>query len=370
MRLNFDPERPLADEIRVVENAVVVPWGRGERRGMARPAGVFTAEGEPCAEAQCWRSSARPATVPPEMPDEAEIERTLPGTVLFGGLAYGHFGHALCESTARLWALSAYEASIDSLLFMPKKRITWPNRSLGQVKNIAGSLGIKTPIEATNAPVRVERLVVAPQGFGVGNMIGGSPEFRAFADAQWRQRVQAEGAEKIYISRTEVFRKRGRLLLEEYIEDKMRAEGFEIFHPQQHDLATQLARYKAAKMIVSTDNSALHLAAFVAMPDCKIGILLRRPGNIFRDFQEQLRRFAGIDPLIVNACQRYWFRKDEPVQFNEIIALADLEKIGRELAQAGFIGAADWRNPTPSETDKALKDFEEKGEMRLAEVSV
>ena len=50
MALKFDPETPLAGEIRVVENALIVPWGEGKRRKMARPAGVFDADGKFCVE--------------------------------------------------------------------------------------------------------------------------------------------------------------------------------------------------------------------------------------------------------------------------------------------------------------------------------
>ena len=370
MRLDFDPDRPMKGNIRVLENAVVVPWGQGTRVRMARPAGVFTSEGQYCEDAMTFRSSQRPTTVIAEPPKPEDVKEELAGTTLFGGLAYGHFGHALCESTARLWALDDYDGQIDNVLFLPKKKFTWPIRSLGQTQAIARSLGIEVPLVAFNNPVRVERLVIAPQGFGVNDMIGASPEFRAFTDRHWRQRVQASGPEKLYISRTEVFRKRGRLLLEEYLERRLMAEGFEIFHPQQHDLDTQLARYKAAKTIISTDNSALHLAAFVAAPECKVAILLRRPGNIFLDFQEQLRRFAGIDPLIIDACHRFWFREGETVQFNEIIALADFEKIGNALAMHGYVTDGDWRNPNDAEVEGALKEFEEKGEMRLEEVQV
>jgi hypothetical protein len=366
--LNFHPDTPLTNQIRVVENAIVVPWGRGKSKGMARPAGVFTAEGEFCADAMTYRSSRKPTTVEPEFPAADEVKDQIKGTVLFGGLAYGHFGHALCESTARLWAADVFEGEIDSVLFLPKKKVTWPVRSLNMIKPMFKSLGALPPLTAINNPTRVERLIIAPQGFGVNNMIGGAPEFRDFTNRRWRQTIQANGPEKIYISRSEVFSKRGRLLFEDQIEAKMRAEGFTIFHPQQHDLQSQLEQYKAAKIIVSTDNSALHLAAFVAGSDCKVAILLRRPGKIFADFQMQLRRFADIDPVISNCCERFWFRKDEAVQFNEIVALIDFEKTGRTLADAGFISEGGWANPTADDLDTELRNFEEQGEVELAEV--
>lgn len=366
--LNFDPERRLADQIRVVENAIVVPWGRGQKRAMARPAGVFTAGGVFCEDAVTYRAASRPTTVQPEFPEPDEIKHEIKGTVLFGGMAYGHFGHALCESIARLWALDAYAGQIDQVLFLPKKKVTWPVRSLTLLKPMLRTLGEVPELTAINDPTRVERLVIAPQAFGVNDMIGGTPEFREFTDARWRQRIKAEGAEKIYISRSEVFRKRGRFLLEERIEAELEKEGFTIFHPQQHDLETQLAQYKAAKVIVSTDNSALHLAAFVAGPACRVAILLRRPGTIYHDFQEQLARFAAIKPMISDQCTRYWFRAGERTQMNEVISLIDFEQTGQALAAAGIIANGHWTNPSEDEVATALGDFEEQGEMTLTEI--
>lgn len=368
MRLNFNPDASQANQIRIVENAIVVPWGQGENKGIARPAGVFTPDGVFCSDAMTYRAAIRPTTVQPVFPAADEIKQQIKGTVLFGGLAYGHFGHALCESIARLWALESYESAIDSVLFLPRKRFTWPNRSLTQVKTILDSMGPMPPIFAVNDTVQVERLVIAPQGFGVNDMIAGTPDFRAFTNGRWRHQIQPNGPEKLYISRSEVFRKRGRLLFEERIEAYMRVEGFTIFHPQKHDLQTQLEHYRAAKVIVSTDNSALHLAAFVVSPACRVAILLRRPGKIYLDFQEQLRRFAGIEPLISDACERFWFREGEAVRPNEIVALIDFEKTARMLAEAGIISNANWTNPTAPQVDAAVAEFSTLGDMDLNEV--
>lgn len=366
--IEFDPEVPLSGQIRIVENAILVPWGRGEDRQLSRPAGVFTAEGEFCADAMSYRAASRPTTFQPEFPRADEIKDQIQGTILFGGLAYAHFGHALCESTARLWAVDAFDGKIDSILFFPKKKLTWPLRSLAQLRPILQSLGDLPPVTAINKPTRVERLIIAPQAFGVNDMIGGSPEFRDFVDRRWRERVKPNGPEKLYISRTEIYSKRGRPLLEERIEDNLRAEGFTIFHPQQHDLQTQLEHYKAAKVIVSTDNSALHLAAFVVNPDTKVAILVRRPGKIYLDFQEHFRRFSGVETLISECCERYWFREGETIQLNEVISLMDFEQTGQTLFEAGFISSKRWENPTNLEIDLALEALEERGDLLLEEV--
>lgn len=368
MALKFDPERPLADEIRVVENALIVPWGTGKRRNMARPAGVFDDDGNFCEDAMTWRSSTRPTTVEPDLPPDAEVDREVAGTMLYAGLSYGHFGHALCESLARLWAVDAFADPIDAIAFIPKNPITWPERSLGMVKVIADQFGDLPRLTAFAKPTRIERLIIAPQAFGVNDLMSGSPEFRAFTDRRLRQRIKPAGPEKIYISRSQLFRKRGRFLLEDYIEAKMEAEGYTIFHPQQHDLPTQLATYKGASMIVSTDNSALHLAAFVVDPSCKIAILLRRPGTIYEDFRLQLKWFADVTPDVVDACTRFWFRAGEKVQYNEVYSLIDFKQTGQALKEARMISKADWVNPTAAKVDAAVEKLEADAETKFDEI--
>ncbi|MEO0999188.1 MAG: glycosyltransferase family 61 protein [Pseudomonadota bacterium] len=365
-----DPEAPSAGGIEIHDNAIVVPFGAGKvPRGISRRAGVFTADGTYCVTARCWRSHKTAATAEPEPPAEDEIKRTLPGTSLFCGMTYGHFGHALCESTARLWALDHVDGPVDRLLFLPKRRYGQQQRALARVPTILGTLGELPTAHAAVGTVRCERLIVPPQGFGLGNLIRGTPEMRAFMNARLRDRVQPEGPERLYISRSALFRKRGRLLFEHEIEARLAAEGYEIFHPQQHPIETQLSRYAAARDIISTDNSALHLAAFVATPECRVAILLRRPSGIYRDFQNHLNWFAGIDPTIVPTVKGVWVQDGLPDRNNEVMTLIDMAESGATLATAGMIAdASTWVNPTEDEVAAEVAALEERIERGLTRI--
>lgn len=369
MSLSFSPDQPLADGIEIIENAIVVPFGRGKKQGIARPAGILYPDGTHCAPGQSFRSSTQPTTVPPLPPEPHEIKGELSGTVLFGGIAYGHFGHALCETTARLWALDVIDEPIKSVLFFPRRQMTWPNRCLPQIEPMVNLFGPVPAFAAAGHPTRVERLIVAPQGFGVGAMVAGCPEFREFAKTRLSGRCQADGPEKLYISRSKLFRKRGRLLFENLIESWMAAEGYEIFHPQEHDTDTQLARYKAARKIVSTDNSALHLAAFVMEPGCEVAILKRRPGRIIQDFQTQLQHFAGVVPSVADHILNCWSPESAAVRMNEVMTLIDLEKTGHTLGEAGFVqDTSVWKNPDPAALDAELAGFEDRIQEPLQKV--
>lgn len=369
MSLSFSPDQPLSGGIEIVENAIVVPFGQGKKQGIARPAGVLYPDGTHCIPGQSYRSEVRPTTVPPIPPDPSEVQDEIKGTVLFGGIAYGHFGHGLCETTSRLWALDHVEEPIDSVLFFPRREMTWPRRCLPQIEPVMSLFAPIPALAAAGKPTRVERLIVAPPGFGVGEMAAGCPEFRHFARTRLRARSQADGGEKLYISRSQLFRKRGRLLFEQQIEAWMQAEGYEIFHPQQHDTDTQLARYRAARRIVSTDNSALHLAAFVMEPDCEVAIIKRRPGNIIHDFNRQLTHFAGVTPTVSDHIQKCWSPASAAVRMNEVMTLVDLEQIGADLARAGFIAdAGPWQAPSQAALDAEIAEFEARIEEPLKQV--
>jgi len=368
------PDRPLSDRSRpdrpaaapgsaltldVVEQALVVAFGAGKPRGISRPAAVFDAKGRAVNRAQCRRDSRLKVTTTPPLPDPAEEVAPLAGTWLFGGMLYAHFGHFLCESTARLWALDRVGGQIDGILFYPKKNATWPNRFLAPILPWLTIAGVRVPVRLAVAPLRVERLLVPEQGFGTGDMIGGSPEYHAFIAGNFGRDVAAEGAEKIYISRSNLYSKRGRILGEAALEARLIAEGYRIFHPQDHPIEHQIAQYKAAHTIISTDCSALHLAAFFAAPGDRIAIIARRPGDTVDDFTTQYRSFAGIDPLVISHITRlYSYEGAKLGQMSEVYSAVDHARLGAGLAAAGFITTATgWADPTPDALTAELEDW-------------
>ncbi len=359
--MEFSPTKPLAPEIRIVENAVVVPFGEGPSKGIQRPAGVFDAAGGFVTQSQCFRNSALPTTVPPTGPVPEPEGDPIPGTWIFGGMLYNHFGHFLLESTGRLWARAHVGERQDGELFLLKQRVARPNRFIRPMRPMLTLFGARRKrSKGAIVPVRVERLVVAPQAFGTGDMAAGSPEYRSFMRRRLKRRVTAEGPERIYISRTRLYSKRGRYFGEAQLETLFQAEGYRIFHPQEHSIAEQAAQYKAAKIIVSSDCSALHLAAFFAEEGNRVAIVLRRPGTLINDFQTQFRYFGGTDPDVIDALSGrfYQFEGAKPSQTSELYSELDLPKLGQELADRGYISRPkDWKQPSAREIEQERIDL-------------
>lgn len=365
----FDPQAALKPGVETIENAVIVPWGKEQSKGIARPAAVFYADGTLCETAVCYRSVGRETTLPTAFPAEDEITETVDETVLFGGIGYGHFGHALCESLGRLWPLDDPDYEIDSVYFMPKVQKTWVKNALNGLTPLLRTLDVKQRAFASNTPIRVKRLIVPPQGFGVHEMILGAPEFRRFMRNRLKADAPHDTGHKIFISRSKLYGKRGRILQEVEIEEHLQAEGYEVFHPQEHNLQTQLDTYRSAGTVISTDNSALHLAAFVLSKGAKVAILIRRPGGIYKDFVGQLSQFAEIDPVIIDTGVAYWAKKAKRVQFNEVYTQADFPKMGAALAAAGFIENGSWGAVQPDAVHAQIARLSESLGFELAPVS-
>lgn len=347
---------PSAPPIPAVHRRVVlVPWGGNEPDGARRAAGLFDAAGNHLAAGECLRYDGAPITLQPEYDPLAPVQ-DLPGRYLFGGLLYGHFGHFLCESTGRLWALD--QGGFDGVIWYPKLRLGHPAKLTKPYAPFFAALGFAgLSLIAPQAPLRVGELVIPAQGFGIGTLSAGTPEYRQFMRSHLGATIAPEGGEKLYISRSGLPVKRGSMLLETRIEALMRAEGYEVFHPQDHPIATQIARYKAARWIVALDGSALHLAGMIVSPEAQVAIINRGPSQNIDDYLRQFRHFVGLEPVRIDAVRRYWFPAGRRVVKRETHALADFPTLGAGLHQAGFIASiAGWQNPDAEAIAAAVAD--------------
>lgn len=337
-----------SEEILTVENATVVPPASSD---FIQPGGVLDRNGDYVAHGALWRRH-RPITTAPS-PPSGEVAH-LPGRWLWGGLLWGNFGHFLAESTARLWALDHLDAPVDGVLFMPRR-----TRNEARLKPFHQPffdlLGMTEPVRVTTEPVRVDQLVVPGQGFGLGEISAGTAKARASRLARIGADVAPEGGEKLYISRTALGAAKGSILGEERVETWMAAEGYEIFHPQQHAMAEQVARYKAARKIVATDGSALHLVAMTGRQDQDIAIIARRKSSAVDLLARHVAHFCGRAPHVLLSLDATWFpagaRRVKRLAMSEL----NLPEIGAELARHGFISAPDlWQRMPDADIARAL----------------
>lgn len=292
------------DDLVLVENAIVVP-PPAESRTRQQKSGVLTADGSFVENSISWGRSTDAVNTAPDMPNPETIE-DLPGTWMYAGIAYGHFGHFIVESMSRVWAMGELRGKIDGLIFTPK--VIGPNveRIVTVYQPMMASLGIDVPARNTPVPLRVERLYVPKQGFGMNDLILGSDKFRAYMKAEAGKGIAPKGAERIYISRSRLPTMRGGLLGESVLEELLAAEGYVMYHPQKETQDDQIAQYKAARDIISVDCSPLHLVGYVGNADQRVAILTRRNMDTAKTMVRQIQAFNDGDAFEINALIRDW----------------------------------------------------------------
>tara|TARA_R110002049_G_scaffold10127_3_gene50323 strand:+ start:27395 stop:29164 length:1770 start_codon:yes stop_codon:yes gene_type:complete len=312
-----------------LHDAVVVPPVGSK---LVQAAGVLQADGSHFAQGALWRNG-RALTTAPDMP-QGDIPRR-EGTWLWGGVLWMHFGHFLVESSSRLWALDQIKENIDGILYIPKRPRNGSDVFDFQ-RDFVALLGTDAPVVCIDAPCRVDRLLVPGQGFGLGAMAKGTADFRAAIAARFAKDVKPDGPKKLYISRSKLPAGRGNLIGEDALEQELANAGYTVFHPEKHDLRSQIATYKAARQIIAAEGSSLHLLAMVADAKQKVAIVVRRPSSATRGLEDHLRAFAGIEPVTLCRLTRSWKPLGD-AKSRLWMGELDMPALQNDLADAGFI---------------------------------
>lgn len=353
------PDGGWSHGIRTLSNAVVQA---PQTRQKFTPSGVVDQNGTDRPEAAVWHGKRR-ANEPFTMPQRVAEE--VPGTWLWGGTLWSYFAHFIVESSGRLWALDHLEQPPDGILYIHRRQSQDAELNYFQ-KAFFAALGIDLPIRVVADSARVERLIVPGQGFGLGDIVAGTPAFRDFIHARFGRHIAPEGREKLYISRSQLGPNRGKLLGEDRIEQELAAQGYEIFHPQRHDMPTQIARYKAARKIVASEGSALHAFAFVGRAEQSVALIPRRRSQATAHIISHLESFTGTSPTVLNVLREVW----QPLSSKRkrlSVGEPDLPLLQAGLVQAGFIEAGPvWTKLSQSDVHNALgRGFEATGATLL-----
>jgi hypothetical protein len=331
-------DRTAFEPITRIDNALLVPAGRRE------PATVVDGAGAPVVDAGgFYHDRYLPARYydPRSAPDAPR----LPGTYLYGGELWPHFGHFIFESISRLWACDAISEPLGGILFYRPRPTVRIKRSQRTVLEL---LGVRAPILFVDEPTYVDRLHVPRQGCGMGPLSAGTPAFRRFVRERLTQLQPRTDARSIYISRGGYRSRRGGIFAEEELERRLGAEGYTIFAPERHTVEEQIATYLGAERIVGPDSSALHLAGYVARPETRIAIVLRRKDGA-KDLLPQITGFTGSRPLVVDAIRTILRRDNERNPTWASVAELDLPKLARHLRAGGFLRERSRWSPLPEE---------------------
>ena len=350
------PENTTPKGFLEFRNALVVPPAVGENGKYNGCSGVFQEDGT-FVNSSLSVTGDKFVHNAPELPAAGSFEETyLAGTHAVGGVFFGHFGHFITESTGRLWILGQ-DMPIDSIIFAPKEK-GFADHAVARQTGLLAAIGVHTDLTVIDRPVRVERLIVPDQEFGLSpDLIRGTPRYVDFM-RRCAATVKPEGAELLYISRQGLPADRGMILGEQFLIDRLEAEGYHIFKPQRHTLQQQAAHYRVAKKIISVDCFPLHFLAYVAHPDQKISIIKRRSMDAITNILEQLESFASPRVQVIDHIRADYvnkkFRRIGRTSWSDV----SLKSVGADLLAAGMITSLDgWRDLTPAEIDAQLAEL-------------
>ena len=179
---------------------------------------------------------------------------------------FAHFGHLLTETASSLSYLLWMKELVDELpdflpLIVPQ---VLPADDMQKLKDL---LGVKSDriIRAGGDSLHVDYLFSSVPTI-VNRRFSSKCHSRAVRSLIALMPSQAKDvsvkkycADKIYISRSKLSADKRLICGEALLERLLQAEGWSVFHPQEHDLQTQIEVYESAHYISSTNSSSLHL---------------------------------------------------------------------------------------------------------------
>jgi Glycosyltransferase 61 len=240
----------------VIRRAVVTP-------GHVRPVRQYSGEAYRPDGTLCplsLRPSARARFKHVPIPPPRRVPERLEGRYLYAGPLFGIFGHDLVELPGRLWPLMT--ETFDGIVVQKFR----PGHDAFQLKldrtisTVLAAFGVGFhAIKVIETPTEVEHLTVPEPALYINDyglpILGDC--FRRIADRHRSEPVfDGRG---FYLSRTET---ESRVVNETEIEDVARQFGLQVLHPQHCPLPVQISLMGQARVIVGTDGSAMHLAAF------------------------------------------------------------------------------------------------------------
>ena len=355
---NIRPEQAMREEIVELEHAYIVPPEAGGRNAPAQKSRVFDADRKFVEASILMRPNGFFNSEPPFPAEDAIVK--LSGSHMYGGVLFGHFGHFLMDSLARVWATERLADRIESILFTPKTNAGNLANMLKVQTPLFRALGVENRIQLIVEPTEVERLFVPRQGIGIAGWDNGMPAFRDYMRRKGGKHIEPSGGDRIYVSRSALPKGRASILGEKRLEEYLQSCGFEIMYPEKLGKEEQIARYRAARFIVSPDGSPLHLLAYVGHSDQSVAIIARRSASTHNVFEAQLKAFTGARAVTINCLLGDWLPEGATRAGRTSWGELDFAMLHGLLRDNGFIPAdeAPWSPPSEEELAAELATIE------------
>lgn len=223
-----------------------------------RSHGVYTSEGEAIREAQLIQGET---IVNGHAPSSIlnNVDSYIAGSYIYGGIAVGHFGHALLETFARL---HVFRASSDTILFSSLNRTN--NKLFWELVRAFGLP--EERILVVDEPCIVECLYISPANFTIRRSI--SPVFVEEYERIGRAFGFPENVyeEPIYLSRTKTNKLKRYFFGESIVEEVLAKSGVKIIHLESMAVRDQIMTVMSHRIIVGFEGTAFHHLLFASKP--------------------------------------------------------------------------------------------------------
>jgi capsular polysaccharide biosynthesis protein len=220
-------------------------------------AGVYQRSGAVCPLSMLDRA-AGPWTEPhdPAAIDPAEVPAR-PGTAVYGGLLFHHFGHFLLESTNRLW-WPLRHGFTGPILFQHTEPEQAVPAFIGRFFDL---LGLAGQVVVTNRPLAFERIIVPERSMVIRHSI--HRDFHLpFARAAAAVDAAGPGGDggRVYLSRAHLPVRAASG--EEAVEQDFARHGFTIAYPEELSLDRQIRLVRGCDTVAGLVGSAMHNLLF------------------------------------------------------------------------------------------------------------
>lgn len=291
-----DAEMPFREKrIHEVNDAYVEPY-----HFQSDPPGMV---GGP--EAALWLDATRiwpPSDIPPKPLDP--IVPIVTGRSLYAGPVWNHFGHILCDSLHRLWALHADD--FDRIVFagvVGLRGVDTPEQlKRSEIPDVAikimEAIGLpKLEMMLVREPVRFEHLYVPEPGSRIqeGALPWYFDHLRLYQDHLERHLPSYVGPRSVYYSRRHLLW-RGGTLGSSHFAKLLARDGFVEVQPETLSIKEQFNMVLNADRVVFDEGSAVHIIEVLARCPGKFFMFPRRPND--RTFRMSFQGKADLVSLV------------------------------------------------------------------------
>ena len=211
----------------------------------------------------------------PLSPEDANRARVIEEPVIYGGLLFDHFGHALAESIHRLWPRFAIEGLREVKVAFSPVQVTDLKPYMAEALDLHGIS--RDQVLLIKKSLRFRRLFVGPQARQIPRptLID---NYQKMLDPLLERRFPTSTRDRrLYVSRLDYLH-HGSFYGESEVARQLAGEGFEIVYPERHSLTELVTMFRDSSLAVFAEGSAVHVLELCGSKVPDVLVISRRQG--------------------------------------------------------------------------------------------